>query len=177
VCRIETPGAVASDTSPDRPPSTPRRSRAGTWPTPIGATVPCTIVRVVDGDSVTCAGGLRVRLLLIDAPESDQRPYGAIATRALRYLVPVGERTTLELDVQQRDRYGRLLAYVYAPDGRMVNEEMVREGYALLYTLPPNVRHVDRIRAALEEARAERRGLWVTPAFECPPVLHRRRAC
>jgi endonuclease YncB( thermonuclease family) len=62
---------------------------------------------------------------------------------------------------------------VYAPDGRMVNEEMVREGYALLYTLPPNVRHVDRIRAALEEARAERRGLWATSAFECPPGLRR----
>jgi endonuclease YncB( thermonuclease family) len=110
VCRIEAPGTIAPDTSPDRPPAPARRSRAGAFPTPIGATVPCNIVRVVDGDSVSCAGGLRVRLLLIDAPETNQRPYGSIATRALRQIVPVGTRTILELDVQQRDRYGRLLA-------------------------------------------------------------------
>jgi len=59
----------------------------------------------------------------------------------------------------------------------MANEEMVRQGYALLYTYPPNVRHAERIRAALEEARRDARGLWATPAFECPPSAHRRRAC
>jgi micrococcal nuclease len=114
---------------------------------------------------------------MIDAPERDQGPYGSAATRALRAIVPAGTRAVLEVDVQPQDRYGRLLAYVYASDGRMANEEMVREGYALLYTYPPNVRYVDRMRVAEAEARAQRRGLWSTPAFACPPSAHRRRAC
>ncbi len=118
-----------------------------------------------------------MRLILIDAPERDHVPYGAAATRLLRQIVPVGTRATLELDVQHRDRYGRLLAYVYAPDGRMANEEMVREGYAMISTYPPNVKYVERIRAAQQRARAEGRGLWSTSAFECPPAMHRRRAC
>jgi micrococcal nuclease len=139
--------------------------------------MPCTVTLVVDGDTVDCADGARVRLLMIDAPERDQGPYGAMAARALRQLVPVGTHATLELDVQPRDRYGRLLAYLYTRDGRMANEEMVRAGYALLYTYPPNVRHVERMRAAQQGAKAARRGLWSTSAFECPPAAHRRRAC
>jgi len=180
ICRVEshgtTGGLTAADPRTTRRADGPRR-RDPALPQPIGSTAPCTIARVVDGDTVECADGTRVRLLLVDAPERDQGPYGAMATRALKQLVPVGSRATLELDVEQRDRYGRLLAYVYAPDGRMANEEMVREGYALLYTLPPNVKYVDRTRAALEEAKAERRGLWSTSAFDCPPAMHRRRAC
>jgi micrococcal nuclease len=179
VCRIESPGAVDRAARAERPsaPSAATSRPAPPMPEPPGGTIPCTIARVVDGDTVECAGGTRVRLLLIDAPERDQGPYGATATRALRALVPVGTRAALELDIQQRDRYGRLLAYVYAPDGRMANEEMVRGGYALLSTYPPNIRHVDRMRAALEEAKAARRGLWSTSAFECTPARHRRRAC
>jgi endonuclease YncB( thermonuclease family) len=179
VCRIESPGAVDRASRADR--AAARRAsarRPGRVASRLpAATTPCTIARVVDGDTVECAGGTRVRLLLIDAPERGQRPYGAMATRALRTLVPVATRAALELDVQQRDRYGRLLAYLYAPDGRMANEEMVRGGYALLYTYPPNVRHVDRIRAAQDEAKTARRGLWSTSAFECTPAAHRRRAC
>jgi micrococcal nuclease len=126
---------------------------------------------------VVCEGGERVRLLLVDTPEMSQAPFGPQAKRALQELLPVGTRARLELDVQERDRYGRVLAYIYLPDGRMANEEMARQGYAFSLTYPPNVRHVERIRAALEEARAARRGLWSTRAFECSPQDYRAGRC
>lgn len=95
----------------------------------------------------------------------------------LEQLLPRGSRVSLELDVRAVDQYGRTLAYVFSDDGRMINEEMVRSGYALVLVYPPNVRYVDRIRAAAAAARAERRGLWQTNGFECAPRDHRRRLC
>ena len=70
-----------------------------------------------------------------------------------------GRRVRLALDVEPRDRYGRLLAYVYRDD-LFVNAELVRRGYATVATFPPNVRHVDRLLRAQREAREGRRGLW-----------------
>ena len=66
----------------------------------------------------------------------------------------------MELDVQKVDPYGRLLAYIYLPDGQMFNETLVEEGYAQVATFPPNVRYVDRFPKAQREARAANRGLW-----------------
>jgi micrococcal nuclease len=67
----------------------------------------------------------------------------------------------IERDVQERDRYGRLLAYVYpAAGGPMVNETLVRRGYARTLTIPPDVRHAERFRLLADEARRARRGLW-----------------
>lgn len=137
----------------------------------------CTIARIVDGDTVECRGGERVRLLLIDTPERGQKPYGERATQALSALLPVGTEARIELDVQERDRYGRVLGYLYTPDGIMANEAMVRQGYAVVSVYPPNVRHVERIRAAAEAARRDRAGLWETPAFECLPSDYRRGRC
>jgi micrococcal nuclease len=74
-----------------------------------------------------------------------------------------GKRVRLELDVQSRDRYGRLLAYVWVQD-TMVNAELLRLGVAQVMTVPPNVRHRDRFRALERAARDSRRGLWATPA-------------
>ncbi|MEO8227747.1 MAG: thermonuclease family protein, partial [Gemmatimonadota bacterium] len=124
-----------------------------------------------------CPDEIRVRLLLIDAPERSQRPFGGAAAMQLELLLPRGSRVSLELDVRAVDQYGRTLAYVFSEDGRMINEEMVRSGYALVLVYPPNVRYVERIRAAAAEARAERRGLWHTTGFECTPREHRRRLC
>ncbi|MEX2154537.1 MAG: thermonuclease family protein [Gemmatimonadaceae bacterium] len=75
------------------------------------------------------------------------------------------------------DPAGRTLAYVYLGDGRMVNEEMARQGFVLALVYPPNVKHVERIRAAVEDARKAERGLWSTSAFECAPVDRRRGRC
>jgi len=142
-----------------------------------GPRASCVITRVVDGDTVWCTGGRKVRLLLIDAPERSQGPYGGRASAALRALLPEGTEATLEFDVERQDRYRRSLAYVYLPDGRMANEELVRAGYAVVSVYPPNVRHVERMREAAEAARRARRGLWETSAFECLPSDHRRGRC
>ena len=66
----------------------------------------------------------------------------------------------LELDLQKIDPYGRLLAYVYLPDGEMFNETLLRQGYAQVATFPPNVKYVDRFLEAQREAREANRGLW-----------------
>jgi micrococcal nuclease len=82
----------------------------------------------------------------------------------------------LERDVAPRDRFGRELAYVWT-GARMVNETLVREGWAMLYTLPPNVKYAGRLERAQTEARAARAGLWENGGFECSPRAWRRREC
>lgn len=137
----------------------------------------CVVQRIVDGDTLVCEGGERVRLLLIDAPELSQGEPGAVARRALLSLAPRGTPLRLELDVQERDRYGRILAYLWLDDGRMVNEELLRQGVAVVAVYPPNVRHVDRLRATMREAQEAGSGLWATPAFQCSPRDHRAGRC
>lgn len=137
----------------------------------------CIVRRISDGDSLYCADGERVRLLLIDAPEMAQRPFGQQAKAALERLAPEGARLELELDVRTRDQHGRLLAYAYASDGRMINEEMARAGQVVALVYPPDVRYVDRIRAAVFNAREQRVGLWATEAFRCEPRRFRARRC
>lgn len=137
----------------------------------------CTVASITDGDTLVCDGGTRVRLLLIDTPEMDQGDFGSAARRYLLDLAPPGTSLRLEPDVERRDRYGRMLAYLYTPDGRMLNEEMARAGYALVLVYPPNVKHVERIREAVEAAQETRSGLWATSAFECAPVDHRAGRC
>jgi len=94
-------------------------------PGPVRQTSTCVISRVVDGDTIECSGVGRIRLIGMDTPEMSQGPYGALATEALAELTPVGSTVELELDVEPRDRYGRLLAYVWA-NGLMVNWALVR---------------------------------------------------
>lgn len=133
---------------------------------------------MIDGDTIELSGGEVVRYLGIDTPEvrrrqgeqwvHDPEPFGEQATEANRRLV---ERKTvrLEYDVQTRDGYGRLLAYVYAPAEEadrsgtgeiFVNEELLRQGVAQPLTIPPNVKRAERFRAVAAEARRAGRGLW-----------------
>jgi micrococcal nuclease len=123
------------------------------------------VERVVDGDTIVLAGGERVRYIGVDTPESVKpgTPVECFAKRAARANADlVGGRTVeLRYDVEQRDRYGRLLAYVYrASDGLFVNAELVRRGYATPATFPPNVRHVDEFARLARQARSAGRGLW-----------------
>jgi micrococcal nuclease len=71
-----------------------------------------------------------------------------------------GKVKELELEVEKRDRYGRLLVYVFLQEGRLLNEEIVKAGYANLLTIPPNVEYRDRFSNDHSEAREKRRGLW-----------------
>jgi micrococcal nuclease len=149
----------------DSGPTSPRRQ-----------TFSCTVSHITDGDGIVCDRIGRVRLIGMDTPELDQRPFGRQAAAALAALVRVGRQVQLEPDVEARDRYGRVLAYVWV--GRtLVNWRMVRDGWAVLLTYPPNVQYVDDFSDAERRAREERRGLWATGGFECAPAAHRRREC
>ena len=118
------------------------------------------IVRVIDGDTVELEGGERLRYIGMDTPEStNQREcFGEEATARNRDLVE-GHIVLLETDVSDRDRYGRLLRYVYVNDV-MVNERLVLEGFANASTFPPDVKYQERFRAAETTAREAEAGLW-----------------
>lgn len=139
-------------------------------------TRPCTVARVVDGDTFYCSDGLKVRLIGLDAPERGQRRAAREARTALRRLLPAGVRVLLEQDVGARDRYGRTLAYAWR-DSVLVNERLLREGWAFLLTVPPNVRYVDRFERAQRAARVQKAGLWREPGLACPPRDWRAGRC
>ncbi|MGI8983254.1 MAG: thermonuclease family protein [Acidimicrobiales bacterium] len=130
------------------------------------AGVDVVVRRVVDGDTLEVSGGERVRLIGIDTPESvaPDRPVGCFGREASRFtesLVPPGTPVRLVGDVEQRDRYGRLLAYVYRQaDGLFVNAELLRQGYAQLLTFPPNIAHTDEFAGIARRAREVNQGLW-----------------
>ncbi len=141
---------------------------------PVGQ--PCRVSHVSDGDSFTCGDGRRVRLIGIDAPELAQGAGGRRSRDALRRHLPRGDVVELEGDVAPHDRYGRRLAYVWR-DGELINERMVLDGWAVLLTIPPNVKHAERLRAALGAAREARAGLWADNGFDCAPGDFRRGRC
>lgn len=140
------------------------------------AAPPCVVSRVVDGDTFYCRDGRKVRLIGVDSPELAQGAPGRAARDALRRLLPQGSAARLEEDAAPTDRYGRVLAWVWS-DAGLVNEALVRGGWAVLYTVPPNVKYASRVERAQKEARASRAGLWNGSAFECSPSDYRRHAC
>ena len=134
-------------------------------------TGPYEVLRVVDGDTlhVRIPGSPtpdeRVRLLRVNTPERGKPGYER-ATACLIALT-AGKRVELEWErsgVAERDEYGRLLAYVHA-DGALVNEELVRQGFSRFFTKYGGGRLADRFRAAEEEARVAKRGLWTADGF------------
>lgn len=139
-------------------------------PSASSATLPAgvdvTVTRVIDGDTILVARGERVRLIGVDTPETvdPSRPAGCFGKEASRFtasLLPPGTGVRLVGDVEQRDRYGRLLAYVYrGSDGLFVNAELVRRGFAQLLTIPPNVAHTDELSGLAHQAREGAQGLW-----------------
>jgi len=121
------------------------------------------VTRVIDGDTIELANGEKVRYIGVDTPElhhpqKEVEYYAREAYEANRRLVE-GKRVRLELDVEERDRYGRILAYVYI-DGLMVNEWLVANGYAHVATFPPNVKYAERFLQLEREARQAKIGLW-----------------
>jgi micrococcal nuclease len=86
--------------------------------------------------------------------------HGKEAKEFVMRLMKPGDFLWIEFDVRRRDQYGRLLAYLYLPSGKMLNEEIVKAGYAQLMTIPPNVKYQERFLKAYKEARENHRGLW-----------------
>jgi micrococcal nuclease len=123
-------------------------------------------IKVVDGDTIHVRVAERVekvRYIGVNTPEVHHprlgaQPGGQEAWDLNRQLVG-GRQVRLELDVQERDRYGRLLAYVWVGE-TMVNAELVRRGYAQVMTVPPNVRHQGLFLTLQRAAREAGRGLW-----------------
>lgn len=126
------------------------------------------VSRAIDGDTIELSNGEKVRYIGIDTPELRERhgarwvyspqPYAEPAKDFNQGLVE-GRRARLEFDLQKRDKYNRLLAYVYVGT-RMVNIEMVKQGYAMIYTYPPNVKYTEEFLAAQVHARENQKGLW-----------------
>lgn len=139
-----------------------------------GAT--CVVERIVDGDTFYCADRTKVRLIGVDSPERGQGRIARRASAALARLLPAGRPVILETDVTMTDRYGRALAWVWAGDS-LVNELMVREGWALRFTVPPNVKYVERLGVAEQAARRAGRGLWADGGLDCRPADWRRGKC
>jgi micrococcal nuclease len=138
------------------------RSESGTAVADSGTAV---VTRTVDGDTVYVRYRGRefdVRLIGIDTPEVDPsigvECFGDEASRFTDRVL-AGESVRLEFDVERYDRFDRVLAYVWF-GGRLFNERLVAEGYAVVTTFPPNVRYEDRFLTAEEAARDEGRGLW-----------------
>jgi micrococcal nuclease len=126
------------------------------------------VLRIVDGDTIRVrldGRTERVRYIGVDTPESVKpgTPVQCFAKRAsaANAALVAGRSVRLVGDVERRDRYGRLLAYVYRePDGAFVNARLVRDGYARPLTIAPNVAHARELADLARQARRAHRGLW-----------------
>lgn len=142
----------------------------------------CIVLRVYDGDTFKCRldGGkeIKVRLIGVDTPESSKNikayrdaersktdiekivQMGQAAKEFVKGILKKGTQVVLETDVQPTDKYGRILAYVYLPDGKMLNMLLIEEGFATVYTIPPNVKYAKELEKAQRIAVKEGKGLW-----------------
>ena len=118
---------------------------------------PLKVQRVIDGDTIVLADGRSVRYIGIDTPEAGET-YFEEAKEANRRLV-ADKNIRLEPDVEEKDRFGRTLAYIYVND-TFVNVGLVQEGYARAYPYPPNIKYEGVFSNAEKEAKRKRIGIW-----------------
>lgn len=163
---------AACDGTPDQQPKVAVEKRAMR---PSHADLQCVVAKLADGDSFTCADGRKVRLLLMDAPELHQKPWGLMAKRQLEQVMGIGTTVRLELDRNPTDRYGRTLAYAWA-DTLMINNYMVANGWAVVLAYE-NVRHLEQLQRSERNAQAQKRGFWQGWAFRCRPADYRAHRC
>ncbi|HET7657282.1 MAG TPA: thermonuclease family protein [Bacillales bacterium] len=131
------------------------------------------VTHVTDGDTIDVKINGKVetvRLLLIDTPETvhpnmPMQPFGPAAHRFTEHLL-TGKKVKLEVGKDPRDKYGRLLAYVYTEKGKMVNELLLKKGLArVAYVFPPDTKYVDRFRKIENSARAAELGIWSVKGY------------
>jgi micrococcal nuclease len=144
---------------------TPPEATATPRPAPNGLV---SVVKVVDGDTIEIEGGARVRYLGVNTPETvhPTKPVECFGHEASNYnkQLLAGGFVRLTKDITNTDKYGRLLRYIYLPDGTFVNLQLVANGYAYADTYPPDVAHAKEFVAAQQKARQSRLGLWAS----CP---------
>ncbi|HWI54822.1 MAG TPA: thermonuclease family protein [Desulfobacteria bacterium] len=125
------------------------------------------VLRVVDGDTIVISykgKNEKLRFIGINTPEAHHpekgaEPYGVEAAGYTKRLLE-NQAVRIKFDVQQRDKYGRLLGYVYLADGTFVNARLLAEGYAQVMTVPPDVRYAEYFVRLEQEARKAEKGLW-----------------
>ncbi|MGO9379335.1 MAG: thermonuclease family protein [Dissulfurispiraceae bacterium] len=118
----------------------------------------------------------RIRLIGIDAPELRQEPWGRKAKKHLKKLISESDWVVnVEFDVEQRDKYGCLMGYLWnRRNGTLINEKMIEDGYAVLYTLPPNMRYADRLIEAQNRAHSKSLGIWGNKGLTQYPAQWRK---
>lgn len=135
------------------------------------------VIYVADGDTIKLEDGSWVRLIGIDAPEYHEseklfrdarrskkdiasiKKMGALS-KAFSQEILTNKRVRLEFDVEKRDKYRRLLAYVFLEDGTFVNAKIMSSGYAKVMTIPPNVKYADMFVDLQRQAKTQKKGLW-----------------
>ena len=137
------------------------------------------VIEVNDGDTVTLRmnGNIyRTRLIGIDAPEMGQRPWGRRAREHLRGIIKeAGWMVYVETDVVKHDKYDRLLVYLRTKQDAIINERILLDGHAILFTIPPNVRYVAEFTRAEESARSEKKGIWGANGLKEKPFIYRKK--
>jgi len=123
------------------------------------------VTKHTDGDTLWLSGIGKVRLIGMDTPEvyGQVECFGREASAFVERTVPLGTEVRYRLGVEERDRYGRALAYVWLRDGRFLNRLLVARGYATPLTVPPNVEYEDLFVRVARRAREAGRGLWGRP--------------
>ena len=115
------------------------------------------VVKVIDGDTIVIEGGYHVRYIGVDSPETDELYYSE--AKQMNADLIAGKKVRLESDITDKDKYGRLLRYVYVGD-TFINAEMVRQGCAWSIAYPPDVKYQVYLEAMEKEARQLKRGVW-----------------
>jgi micrococcal nuclease len=164
--------ALVASCSPSLPPV------PDDFPPPPTSAIRAEVLRVTDGDTVVLdgldvgsvhewTGGRRVRLIGIDTPETypEAECYGNEASQFLRAHIG-GREVLVDFDLEETDRFGRALAYLWTTDGVFVNALLAYEGYATQLIVPPNMRYAALLGDAVRHARENDRGLWSA----CPDV-------
>ncbi len=122
------------------------------------------IVKVIDGDTIELDGGERLRYIGIDTPEKNdpRKPVQCFAEEASKKNKELveGKMVKFYKDINTRDKYGRLLGYVYREDGLFINLELVKQGYAFSYTYQPDISKQEEFQVAEKKAREQNLGLW-----------------
>lgn len=136
------------------------------------------VKNVIDGDTIELSDGSLVRYIGIDTPESWRKVDGKWVFDPERFAIDAaefnaglvkGKKVRLEYDVEKKDKYGRTLAHVFVDD-LFVNGEMIKQGYARIYTFPPNVKYTDLLVSLQKEARENKRGFWGEMGDEIVPA-------
>jgi len=139
---------------------------------------PARVIAVNDGDTVTLYldnKKVRSRLIGMDAPERGQEPWGRRSREHLRAILKALRwNVSIETDIEEYDKYGRLLVYLWSADGQLINERMILDGFAVLFTIQPNSKYADRLKKAQHSSREAKHGIWSTDGLKETPLEYKK---